>query len=419
MDDDILGILPGISGYSDFMDTTANLIKDESISLTGIYHINSGDKDDLGRSGVNPADRGDKSYNAFEGYLGDLFTRYEMGADGGYVSSALLSSVDTVGIIQRWTLSYQSPFNLSDGYKRQVVYSLEGFTDNNNTPIDIIPFIRDPNADRYYRVPEEKIEAYFVKPSTTNRKIYKENGKVLIEVRARSQYNEVQNDGSTQLTNYRIERGLFKLAGNGKTLILSSDFNEISISPVSYGWYKLVAEIDSDAYDSYFARSNISIDATVATKENGKTISISNVQIDDVIEPTITTISLTNDTLNQLLTELYNEEGVRLYTDDEAFELSNREITNADGLTLIEVQNFFNVSDNKLPIKAGDIISYAVEVEDESISAVNNSIINIGGNLASLDLSTNIYGGIATISNTSENIDIVIEDDFGTQSQLN
>ena len=149
-----LSLIPGVTGstnnarYNSYRTLISNLIKSEGISLNGIYHIGTGNTDILGNSGVTPADTGDKSYNEFTSLLGSQFTRYEMGNNGQLVIDGLFDTVKNTGIIQRWILSYTSPFSDSDGAKRQVIYSLTGLTNTLGQPYSIMPYIKDSTKDR-------------------------------------------------------------------------------------------------------------------------------------------------------------------------------------------------------------------------------------------------------------------------------
>lgn len=56
--------------------------------------------------------------------MGDYFNMYEMGANGEQTEGALLDSVNNIGIIQRWMMTYTSAFNIPDGSNRTVNFIL-------------------------------------------------------------------------------------------------------------------------------------------------------------------------------------------------------------------------------------------------------------------------------------------------------
>lgn len=421
-DEDNISSIPNISGYTAFKNYFINSVEENGITVTGIYHIRDSrrnEQDDLGVWGDYPSDTGDASYNELRALVGtDMFARYELGSSGLNAETALLDSVKSVGIIQRWILKYESPFNMSDGFKREVIFSLDGIYDTAGDELVIEPYIRDNNVDRYYRVPSEKVEAYFSKPSSSNSDFVKKDGKITIEVLARSQYNVIDDDGNTQLTNYKIEKGIIAVkAGDGSSsIVLSSSYGEVDIIPYGNGWYKLVAVLDAEEFEDKFGSGTINIEATAATKENGKTISMTNLGITEEDRPIITELTLTNDSLFDLLTSLKDEYGNSVYTATEANELTSITYKNNSGISLSEIQAHFATEANRLPVKTGDTISYLVNVEDESIDNLNNSRVVIGNTVAGINLIGSTYSGTAVLGGTNTFINITIEDDYGNIS---
>lgn len=419
-----LSLIPGVTGstnnarYTSYKNIITNLLKSENISLNGIYHIGTGNKDVLGYSGVTPADTGDRSYNEFISMIDTQFTRYEMGSNGQLVTGALEDTVKNAGIIQRWVLSYDSPFIESDGYNRQVIFSLQGLVNVSGNSYSISPYIKDKNKDRFYFVPQDKMEAYFVKPDPITRLIIKKDGKIRIEIRARSQYPEVQSDGTTKLVNYAIEKGSFKLSGNGNQLILLSDKKEINIESVASGWYALSTDLDAIEYYSLFGDEAIDIEATAATKYFGRTINLTTVKLTELDEPLVTGIWLENEILKSFLESLKDIKNNSLYSESEIKDLSSVQFFKADGFSLSELNALLSNVGNKLNVKLGDTINYELSILDESITKLNNSKVYIGGNEASITKTDNIYKGKSILNNNNLTMKIEIQDDYGNISSL-
>lgn len=417
-------LIPGVTGsnntarYNSYRTLISNLLNTESIALNGIYHINNGQTDALGNSGVTPADTGDRSYNEFSSLLGSRFTRYEMGSNGQLVASALLDTVKNAGIIQRWVLTYDSPFTLSDGFNREAIFSLTGINGISGNSLSVLPYIRNATKDRFYFVPEDKLEAYFIKPDPVIKELIKKDGKVQLEVRARSQYKEVQPDGTIKLVNYAIEKGSFRLNGSGNQLVLLSDKNEIAIETSTNGWYTLKTSIDASLYYSLFGDNPIDIEATVATKYYGESINLTTIKLTEKDEPLITELTLENTTLKLLLESLKSTGNQSVFTSSEINSLTSITITDSTGLSKAKLDTIFANIGNRLNIKINDIITYKATVFDESILKLNDSKVYIGGDLATIEKTDNIYTGSATISNPSLTMRIDIYDDYGNFSSL-
>ncbi len=404
--------------YTSYKNIITNLLKSENISLNGIYHIGTGNTDSLGYSGVTPADTGDRSYNEFISMIGSQFTRYEMGSSGQLVTGALEDTVKNAGIIQRWVLSYDSPFIESDGYNRQVVFSLKELVNVSGNRYNIMPYIKDKNKDRFYFVPQDKIESFFIKPDPITRLLVKKDGKVQIEVRARSQYSELQSDGTTKLVNYAIEKASFRLSGNGNQLILLSDKKEINISALSSGWYTLTTSIDASEYYRLFGDQPIDIESTAATKYFGKTINLTTINLTEIDEPLLTGIWLENETLKLFLESLKDTKNNSLYSDSEIKSLSSLQFFKDDGFSITELNSLLANVGNKLNTKLNDTVNYEISVLDESITKLNNSKVYIGGNEASITKTDNIYKGKSILNTNNLTMKIEIQDDYGNVSSL-
>lgn len=419
-----LNLVPGVTGstnttrYNSYRTVISGLLKSENISLNGIYHIGTGNKDVLGNSGITPADTGDRSYNEFISLLGSQFTRYEMGSNGQLVIDGLLDTVKNTGIIQRWILSYTSPFSDSDGLKRQAIFSLTGLTNTQGQAYSILPYIKDSTKDRFYIVPEDKIESYFIKPDPVIKKLIKKDGKVQVQVKARSQYNELQKDGTIKLVNYAIEQGSFKLTGNGNQLVLLSSKNEINISAASDGWYTLTSSIDIATYYSLFGDYSLDLESTVATKYYGKTTNLTTIQLTEVDEPLVTGIKLQNETLKELLESLKDIDNKALFTNTEIEDMSTVNFVKSDGYSKAELDVLFSTINNKLNIKLNDTLNYEVTILDESVTKLNNTKIYLSGNDTPVSKVENVYKGKTTVNATNLTMKINIYDDYGNLSSF-
>jgi hypothetical protein len=149
----------------------------QNIFLTGIFHIRNVTspipRDRRGISGVYPAERGDIYYNEFV-HMGDYFNMYEMGASGEQTEGALMDSVNNIGIIQRWMMSYTTPFNVPDGSNRTVNFILGNLqaitTTDKRTPTDVntdMQLIDTGNSvvkARLYRAPDISVEVKIDNP---------------------------------------------------------------------------------------------------------------------------------------------------------------------------------------------------------------------------------------------------------------
>ena len=128
--------------------------------------------------GINPSDRGDKSHTDFKLYnTGNNFFMYEMGSSGEYVEDALQTAISNIGIIQRWELSYLTPFNEYDGTTRTVDFKLIDVKGIDGTIINREIRDLDKYEDKQYMVQEEKLVVEFQDPTGSSPKLSIVDGK--------------------------------------------------------------------------------------------------------------------------------------------------------------------------------------------------------------------------------------------------
>lgn len=176
--------------------------KNDLITLTGVFHVDKNVTqtdldnaaagkidirysngvpyvhDDLGKQGTYPADDGDRFYCDFKyGGLDTRFKMYDMGSNGELVASALKASIDDIGVIKRWKMTYKSPYPERDGTNREIVFDVRNLVSlQDNTKV--IGRLRDKNdpADggnasyRTYKAPSLNLEWKITKPDELSSK---------------------------------------------------------------------------------------------------------------------------------------------------------------------------------------------------------------------------------------------------------
>lgn len=441
-------------------------LKDDKINLTGIIHtdtwvngqanknlyinniqnsevVQQGNgwyrvafDDPLNHRGVLPADTGEKYYTEFllQG-LGNLVNFYEMGENGEYVGDAFKHSVGNVGIVQRWTLKYDSPFVKSDGNDRQVIFSLKDVFKSGNTKneIKIKPHIKNVNKDRYYTVPEQKITANFIRPESLNAtgsesRLIKKDGKILIKGKAKSEYKNEKG----QLVNYPIVSGQFTIKGKGNVYIvnnetlkqLDSNSYKVSIREVvdeekKGKEYEVEVSFDANEFISCFGETDIKIDFLAQTKDNMKKISTTVKKITEKDPPKITGITLKNASLEGVLNELNSKTNL----------FSQSDITEAVTVDITDIPTGGAISlEEKLNVKTGDKIEITINVEDDTLTKWNkdfsdsnkNSVFRLGSTEAgSIVVDEKSITGVVTWNNSSnKDLQVRVTDDLGNKTDL-
>lgn len=413
------------SGY-----TGANVIKslakeltDNSIKLTGIIHTRTyvyseAEKDEylkrfptadvtmnnsyytvkfadrIGNKGVKPADTGDKFYTEFllQQQIGaEAFRFYEMGNKGQFVGAALADAVGNIGIVQRWIMTYDSPFPESDGFERQVIYSLKeipkaGVPSGGATPapgagptLDIEPFIRTGQKDRYYRVPESKIEAYFLNPNPQTLEIIAKDNKVILKTRVKSQYK----DENGHIENYSVDNASFTVMGlSNKTYVYpdvepKKTFKRSEVVENGVRWFEFTKEINKEYFETTFGKDGLTVEFTASTAQNVSVkIYVTSLKLVEKDAPKIKSITLTNNTLKGILEDLTSYSDVSGSSSfDTNFITSNSSITieaTSDGS--IDMTGI-----DKLNVKAKDKIGVSIVVVEESGIDTSGTAISLAG----------------------------------------
>lgn len=347
-------------------------------------------KDRLGTKGIHPADVNDTFYTDFAlstNKLGDSFRMYEAGENAENVKTALLDAVSNVSILQQWELKYQSPFNISDGDFREIIFSLDATSASGN-PIQVdtyntvtktfekkdLVLIHDAiNSNmRIYQIPETKLESYFVNPNPTTLELTKKDGKIILEALSSSQYRKA--DG--KLYNYQITKGSFIVTdtkGNRKSVTSDDIGTKVELkgeTPDSEGrtWYRAKLELDAKEFRETFGKDLVLTVTYIAeTNENIKAITLNNVKILDKDPPKIVEIKVTNTGFKSLLESL-NTIKSGSFSSEEIKELTERTFSNTEGLKSGDFSK-------KLPVHwYNSEIAVEFTVDDESIYYENSTL---------------------------------------------
>ena len=142
--------------------------------------------------------------------LQNLGSKFRMYSIDSSVENSLKDSANGLGIVQTWNMTYNSPFPESDGLEREAIFSLTGITKTGtNELLDVRPIIN--GKDRFYQVPEQRLEAYFENPSSIAKRLIRSYNstykKQTIELRAIAQSQFRGQDG--KIYNYPITKGNF------------------------------------------------------------------------------------------------------------------------------------------------------------------------------------------------------------------
>lgn len=396
---------------------------DEGITLTGIYNLNvngftnnanatayatsfnsasTGAKakatnnnvaisDMLTHQGNNPSDQGDIYYSAFATTnIGTdkalSFYPYEMGTNGTYISAALTSAMNNIGIVQTWNLKYSSPYPESDGNKREVIFALDNIYEKNTsgeittTKLAIKPVI--DSDDRFYIVPQSKITAMFENPNSNNYLIRKD-GKIVLSAIAQSLYT----DNGVKV-NKPIIKGTFILKDTTTGHLVTVDSTQsisrkVNLNGFTHSdntlWYRATSAFTQAEFEEEFGKNpTLTVKFIAETADTSKEITAEGVKVVENDLPKITKITGTNVTLADFMGSLKVDTTTLTFTSaqvtDAAIviqEPTTAESTSGSGITAITKQ---------LNVKDGDNIKYEFEIDDESIysETVGNVTTNYG-----------------------------------------
>lgn len=396
---------------------------DEGITLTGIYNLNVNGfsnnanatayatsfnsastgatatassknvtiKDVLTHSGLTPSDTGDIYYSTFATTsIGTdkalSFYPYEMGTNGTYISAALTSAMNNIGIVQTWNLKYSSPYPESDGNKREVIFALDNIYEEDTlgvvttAKLKITPVV--DSDDRFYTVPQSKITAMFENPNSNNY-LLRKDGKIVLSAIAQSLYtdNEVK-------VNKPIIKGSFILTDTttGKVVTVNSTQSisrKVNLNGFTHSdntlWYRATSTFTQAEFEEEFGKNpTLTVKFIAETADTSKEITAEGVKVVENDLPKITKITGTNVTLADFMGSLKADSTTATFTSTAITEAAvttqeptSSENTSASGITAITKQ---------LNVKSGDNIKYEFEIDDESIYSeiINNVTTNYG-----------------------------------------
>ena len=396
--------VPNTATFDKYKDTGLIISPNSFSSATGEVKL----RDKLGRNGNIPKDRLEDSRGKyvsefFLNNLENLFNAYSIDHD---IGDSLRDIVNNVGIVQSWNLSYNSPFPESDGLEREVIFSLTDIKrTGTNEILNIKPIIKE--KDRFYRVPEQRLEAHFENPNlTTRRLVRKYNPSLLkqtIELSAIAQsqfrgqdgkmYNYPITKGTFIVTAYKSDNGVTKSGTdlvrkevNNNTIGLErvnlSDYKDINNNV----WYRATANLDAEAFMSSFGKNpiDLKVEFIAETATDSKNIYVDGLSLVEGDAPKVTQLKMTNTTLKNFMAGLKTADNGALFTDTTDSDgnvtgpissATIREKKNPDGLGILEVGSSLSggvtTEGMGLNVKDGDKVTLEFTIDDESISSTN------------------------------------------------
>ena len=185
--------------------------------------------------GEYPSDEKEIYHTDFKYYnTANNFFMYEMGNEGQHVSKALTLSMNNLGIIQRWELSYLTPFNEYDGTTRTIDFELVNLIGKDK--INITREIKNLNEveDKQYTVKEEKLALEFKDPSVDNLKLNLVEGNGRITFRGKARYNEFDEDNKPIVVEKMINEYKLDVLDSNNNFLFSP--KNITMSLSDEGW---------------------------------------------------------------------------------------------------------------------------------------------------------------------------------------
>ncbi len=338
--------------------------------------------------GIDPSDRADVYHTDFKLYnTENNFFMYEMGQDGENVRGALLESINNIGIVQRWRLSYITPFNKYDGTTRTVDFKLidlVGIDGKNYVPMDkVVKNLDDPIdnkkakiEDRQYTVQGKKIVVEFKDPVGSCPKLNIVDKRGVIKFLARSRYYETNGDGEDIIIQDIIKDYNLNILKTDGTLLFNRNKDSIDMSLGEDGWYEFKVVLTDKEMDiirdgklDEIPIEYINLEATATNDLFTETKILEDVEI-DLTPPMITEIKLVNTTLKEFFKSMVRVDGNKLFTDTEIDNYSGYSIDNSTKFSSI-----LNYSGSC--VKTGDLIDITLTVEDKNLNK-NNIYRNIG-----------------------------------------
>ncbi|MCS5421544.1 MULTISPECIES: vWA domain-containing protein [Psychrilyobacter] len=194
----------------------------------------------LGEDTSNVSNRNDPpeiSHTDFKYYnTANNFFMYEMKNNGSGVEGALNRAINNLGIIQRWDLSYLTPFNEYDGTTRTVDFELVGLKGRDEKSIDGEITNLNEEEDKQYTVKEEKLALEFKDPSVDNLKLSIADGRGTITFRGKARYNEFDEDNHPIVVEDMINEYKLDVLDSSNKLLFSRNTDNITMSLSDDGW---------------------------------------------------------------------------------------------------------------------------------------------------------------------------------------
>lgn len=316
--------------------------------------------------GMRPSDFYETYHTDFKYHnSANNFFMYEMKADGSGVKPALDRAIDNLGIMQRWDLSYLTPFNEYDGTTRVVDFELVNLIGRDKKMLKRKITNLNKEEDKQYTVKEEKLALEFLDPSVNNLKLSIIDGRGSITFRGKARYNEFDEKNKPIVVESMINEYKLDVLDSNNKLLFNRNTDNITMSLSDEGWYEFKVELTSDEMqkliDSETVKSTekINLEARIVTELFNKTGDLKNVEV-DLETPIITEIKLTNNTLLKFLETMVDLEGKKSVNDPKKH--SGYEIIKDSGIDSDSMLN-----DIRTTGKTGDEIKLETVVEGKNI----------------------------------------------------
>jgi len=188
---------------------------------------------------------------------------YEMGSSGENVSKALTLSMNNLGIIQRWDLSYLTPFNEYDGTTRTIDFDLVNLIGKDG--ITITREIKNLNEteDKQYTVKEEKLALEFKDPSVDSLKLNLVDGNGVITFRGKARYTEFDDNNDPIVVEKMINEYKLDVLDSSNKFLFSPKNIKMSLS--DEGW--LENRVTKDLISQALA-GKVKSDVTITNNSN-------------------------------------------------------------------------------------------------------------------------------------------------------
>ena len=192
--------------------------------------------------GIDPSDRGDIYHTDFKYYnTANNFFMYEMGNRGQHVSKALTLAINNLGIIQRWDLSYMTPFNEYDGTTRIIDFELINLVGKDGVVITRDIKNLNEEEDKKYTVKEEKLALEFDDPSIDNLKLSILDGKGTISFLGKARYTDYDESNQPIVVEDMIKEYKLDVLDSNNKLLFSRNTDSIDMKLSEDGWLEIKA----------------------------------------------------------------------------------------------------------------------------------------------------------------------------------